>query len=68
MRAAEATAEVFVMAFKALKPRERDAVLGKIMEDKALRESVADALLMEKQRREPQRPFREVVKELKIAV
>jgi hypothetical protein len=68
MSAAEATAEIFVMAFKALKPREREAVLERIVADAALAEDLADTLLLEKRRRQPRERFRDVLKELKISV
>jgi len=68
MSATEATAEIFVRAFKALKPRERDAVLEKIVADRGLAEDLADALLLEKRRRQPRQRFRDVLKELKISV
>jgi len=68
MSAAEATAEIFVMAFKALKPREREAVLERIVADTALAEDLADTLLLEKRRRQPRERFRDVLKELKISV
>ena len=68
MSAAEATAEIFVMAFKALKPREREAVLEKIPADATLAEDLADTLLLEKRRRQPRERFRDVLKELKIRI
>ena len=68
MSAAEATAEIFVMAFKALKPRERKVVLEKIVTNAALAEDLADTLFLEKRRRQPRERFRDVLKELKIRV
>ena len=68
MSAAEATAEVFVLAFKALKPREREAVLERIVADAELAEDLADTLLLDKRRRQPRERFRDVLKELKIPV
>ena len=66
MSTVEATAEIFIRAFKALKPRERDAVLEKIVSDRALAEDLAAALLLEKRRRQPRERFRDVLKELRI--
>jgi len=68
MSAAEATDEIFIRAFKALKPKERDAVLERMFADSAIAEDLADALLLEKRRRQPRERFREVLKELKISV
>jgi hypothetical protein len=66
MSATEATAEVFVTAFKALKPKVRDAVLQKLVEDSELREDLADRLLLEARRGQPREPLRDVLKALKI--
>jgi hypothetical protein len=68
MSSSEATAEVFVMAFKALKPKERDAVLKRMIKDSELAEDLADTLLLEKRRRQPRERFSDVLKELKISV
>jgi hypothetical protein len=68
MSAAEATAEIFVRAFKALKPREREAVWERIVADRVLAEDLADTLLLEKRRRQPRERFADVLKDLKISV
>jgi hypothetical protein len=68
MSGAEATAEIFVRAFKALKPRERDAVLERIVADRTLAEDLADTLELEKTREQPREKFRVVLKELNIRV
>lgn len=44
MSAREATAEIFVTAFKALKPKQREAVLQKLVADVELAEDLADTL------------------------
>jgi hypothetical protein len=66
MTANEATAEVFVTAFKALKPKVRDAVLQKLVEDSELREDLADTLVVEARRGQPAEPLRDILKGLKI--
>jgi hypothetical protein len=66
MTANEATAEVFVTAFKALKPKVRDAVLQKLVEDSELREDLADTLVLEARRGQPAEPLRDILKGLKI--
>ncbi|MCL5022549.1 MAG: hypothetical protein M1497_04130 [Nitrospirae bacterium] len=48
MRANQATAEVFFTAFKALKNKEREAFLEKILSDPELREDFIDVALIEK--------------------
>ena len=68
MSAAEATAEVFVTAFKSLKPRQREAVLERMLADKELSADLADTLALEARRRQPRQPFRQALKELGIKV
>jgi hypothetical protein len=66
MSTAEATAEVFVTAFKSLKPRQREAVLDRMLADKELSADLADTLKLESRRHQPRQPFRQVLKELGI--
>lgn len=66
MSAAEATAEIFVTAFKSLKRREREAVLTRMITDTELSEDLADTLALEARRHQPRQSFRDVLKELKI--
>ena len=68
MSAIEATAEVFVTAFKSLKPRQREAILEKMLSDEQLSEDIADTLTLESRRHQPRQPFRQVLKDLKIKV
>jgi len=68
MSATEATAEIFVTALKALKPKEREAVWQKLVADPKLGEDLADSLALEARRRQPRESFRDVVKALKIRV
>ncbi len=60
MSAIEATAEVFVTAFKSLKPRQREAVLERMLADDKLRLSpiMKDSLALEVRRHQPRKPFR----------
>jgi len=66
MSAIEATAEVFVTAFKSLKPRQREAVLERMLADEELSADIADTLALEARRHQPRQPFRQVLKELGI--
>lgn len=66
MSAAEATAEVFVTAFKSLKPRQREAVLERMLADEDLSADLADTLALEARRHQPRQPFRQALKELGI--
>jgi hypothetical protein len=66
MSATEATAEVFVTAFKALKRREREAILEKLVPDAKLAEDLADTLALKARRHQPHQPLREVLKDLKV--
>ena len=68
MSATEATAEIFVTAFKALKRKERDAVLQKLVTDAELAEDLADSLALEARRDQPHTPLREALKDLRIRV
>ena len=66
MSAAEATAEVFVTAFKSLKPRQREAILERMLADDDLSADIADTLALEARRNQPRQPFRQALKELGI--
>jgi len=68
MSAADATAEVFVTAFKSLKRRQREAVLERMIADDELSEDLADTFALEARRRESRHSFRQTLKELKIEV
>jgi len=68
MSATEATAEVFVTAFKALKRKEREAVLQKLVADARLADDLTDTLALEARRHQPHEPLREVLKSLRIRV
>jgi hypothetical protein len=66
MSAAQATAEVFVTAFKSLKRNQREAVLEKMLADEELSEDFADTLALEARRHQPRQPFRQALKALNI--
>ncbi len=66
MSAIEATAEVFVTAFKSLKPRQREAVLARMLADDDISSDIADTLELEARRHQPRQPFRQVMKELGV--
>ena len=68
MSAMEATAEVFVTAFKSLKRPQREAVLERMLTDEKLSEDLADTLALEARRHQPRQPFRQALKELKISL
>ena len=68
MSVTDATAEVFVTAFKALRPKEREAVLQKLVADATLAEDLADTLVLEARRHQPHGPLRDVLKDLRIRV
>ena len=58
MSATVATAEVFVTAFKALQPRQREAVLERMLEDEDIAADIADTLALEARRQQPRESFR----------
>lgn len=68
MSVTDATAEVFVTAFKALKPKEREAVFQKLVADATLADDLADTLALEARRHQPHEPLRKVLKGLRIRV
>ena len=68
MSAIEAAAEVFVTAFKTLRPRQREAVLTRMLADEELSEDIADTLALEARRHQPRQSFRQALKELRISV
>ena len=65
MSTTEATAEIFVTAFRALKRKEREAVLQKLIADAELADDLADSLALEARRNQPRTPLSEVQKELR---
>src|SRR4051812_36354893 len=68
MSATEATAEIFVTAFKALKPKQREAVWHKMVSDRKLAEDLADTLDLEARRGQPTEALGDVLKKLKICM
>ena len=63
MNETSATAEVFLVALKALRKKERDAVLIRIAQEKDLREDLLDLALIAGRRKETSRPFRQYLAE-----
>ena len=63
MTTAEATAEVFWTAFMAMKPKERNAFLERLIADKKLREDLLDVAVIEERKHEPTYPFAQVLAE-----
>ncbi|MEE8152365.1 MAG: hypothetical protein V3T26_07160 [candidate division NC10 bacterium] len=62
----EATARVFVTAFKALSRREQENILALMARDKKLRgvlEDISDRLVVEEERSKPSRPLRGYIEE-----
>ena len=66
MTAQQATAEVFLTAFRALSRREQEDILGRIARDRRFRrvlEDISDRLVLEGERQKPSRPLREYIEE-----
>ena len=57
MSTAKATAEVFWTAFRALPKSGREAVIERLLHDKAFLEDVMDIVVLEQRRKEPSRPL-----------
>jgi hypothetical protein len=66
MTSQQATAEVFLTAFKGLPRREQEVILARIARDRRLRrvlEDVSDLLVVEEERAKPSRLLREYIAE-----
>ena len=63
MTSTQATAQVFLTAFKAMPEAERDAFLVLLTEDEELREDLLDLALVAERRDEPSRPLSEFLAE-----
>ena len=65
MTAAQATAEVFWTAFKALPKREREAIVKKMLDDKEFIEDLKDAFVIALRINEPSRHLNEYLADRK---
>jgi hypothetical protein len=66
MTSQQATAEVFLTAFRGLPRREQEVILARIARDRRLRrvlEDVSDLLVVEEERAKPSRLLREYIAE-----
>jgi hypothetical protein len=66
MTAQQATAEVFLTAFRALSRREQEDILGRIARDRRFRrvlEDISDRLVLEEERQKPSRALRDYIEE-----
>ena len=55
----EATAAVFLTAFRALPKKEREAIVARLLKDREFREDLIDTVIVEQRRKEPSRPLDE---------
>ncbi len=55
----EATAEVFWTAFRALRKKEKKAVVEKLLRDKDFKEDLVDTVIIEQRQKEPSRSLDE---------
>lgn len=65
MTHAQATAEVFWLAFRGLAEEEQSAVLEKLVADEELRQDLLDLATIHERRSEPERPLREYLAEVR---
>ena len=63
MSPTEATAEVFLTAFRALSKKERQAVLARLAVEPDLQEDLQDLALVAQRRGEPSRPLSDYLAE-----
>ena len=60
----QATAEVFMTAFKAMPSRERSTFLTNLLKDNSLREDILDIAIATKRSQEKTKPFRSFLKSI----
>jgi len=60
----QATAEIFMTAFKALPARERSTFLSRLLQDNSLREDIMDIAVASKRSHEKTKPFRGFLKSI----
>ena len=60
----QATAEIFMTAFKALRTKERSSFLTKLLKDNSLREDILDIAIAAKRSHEKTKPFRAFLKSM----
>ena len=60
----QATAEIFMTAFKALPARERSTFLARLLQDNSLREDIMDIAIASKRSHEKTKPFRGFLKSI----
>ena len=66
MTGQQATAEVFLTAFRALSRREQEDILGRIARDRRFRcvlEDISDRVVLEAERQKPSRALRDYIEE-----
>ena len=66
MTVQQATAEIFLTAFRALSRREQESILNRIAQDRRFRrvlEDISDRLVLEEERSKPSRPLRDYIAE-----
>ncbi len=68
MKTLESKAEVYLMALQSLSKAERDAVIGRLLEDEELREDILDLAVIRQRQGESSRPFRKYLAERKVRV
>lgn len=59
MATSEATATVFLTAFRAFPRKEREAIMAGLLKDREFREDFFDTVIIEQRRKEPSRPLDE---------
>lgn len=65
MNTTEATAEVFLTAFRGLSKKERGAVVEKLLQDKDFMEDLIDIVIIEQRQEEPSRSLDEYLADRK---
>ncbi|MBI5816027.1 MAG: hypothetical protein HZB29_10530 [Nitrospinae bacterium] len=61
----KATSKIFLMAFKALSKKDKEAVVEGLLEDNHFSKDLMDIAIIEKRRHEPSRPLEEYLADRK---
>jgi len=65
MATTDATAAIFLPAFRALPKKEREAILARLLKDREFREDLIDTVIIDQRHKEPSKSLDEYLAERK---
>jgi hypothetical protein len=65
MATTDATAAIFLTAFRALPKKEREAILARLLKDREFREDLIDTVIIDQRHKEPSKSLDEYLAERK---